>query len=67
METLLGRPVKRVPDLRNIIAFRNLLIHGYAVVEHERVLRIARDFLPNLRACVTVLLDEFGPMYPGAR
>ena len=67
METLLGRPVKRVPDLRNIIAFRNLLIHGYAVVKHERVLRIARDSLPNLRACVTVLLDELGQMYPGAQ
>ena len=53
---------KRVPDLRDIIAFRNLLTHGYAVVEHERVLRIAGDSLPNLRACVTALLDELGPI-----
>lgn len=27
----------RIPDLREIIAFRNLLIHGYAAVEHDRV------------------------------
>ena len=39
-----------VPDIREIIAFRNLLIHGYAAVEHHRVRRIAGESLPGLRA-----------------
>jgi uncharacterized protein with HEPN domain len=52
---------ERIPDLRAIIAFRNLLIHGYAVVEHDRVLRIARTSLPGLRSAIASLLDELGP------
>jgi uncharacterized protein with HEPN domain len=52
---------QRIPDLRQIVAFRNLLIHGYAVVEHDRVWRIAEASLPGLRAAVAVLLDELGP------
>ena len=41
---LLGRPVdliepsaSHVPDFRDSIAFRNLLIHGYAVINHDEV------------------------------
>ncbi len=52
---------QRIPNMREIIAFRNLLIHGYAVVEHDRVWRIAEVSLPGLRATVAALLDEFGP------
>lgn len=48
----------RIPDLREIVAFRNLLIHGYAVVEHARVLGIARSSLPGLRAAVATLLGD---------
>jgi uncharacterized protein with HEPN domain len=47
----------RIPDSGAIIAFRNVLIHGYATVEHERVWRIAETSLPALRAAVTALLD----------
>ena len=28
---------RRIPDIRDIIAFRNILIHGYAVIEHDQV------------------------------
>jgi uncharacterized protein with HEPN domain len=49
---------ERIPDVRQIIAFRNLLIHGYAVVQHDRVLRIVQDSLPLLKAKVTELLRE---------
>jgi uncharacterized protein with HEPN domain len=52
---------RRIPDIRDIVAFRNLLIHGYAVVEHDRVWRIAQASLPGLRATVAALLDELGP------
>lgn len=48
---------KKVPDLERIIAFRNLLIHGYASVSHERVWAIANDLLPRLQAVVATLLD----------
>jgi uncharacterized protein with HEPN domain len=48
----------RIPDIREIIAFRNVLIHGYAVVQHDRVWRIAELSLPGLRATVVALLDE---------
>ena len=51
----------RVPDLREIIAFRNVLIHSYAVVEHERVWRIAEGSPPVPRTTVAVLLDELKP------
>jgi uncharacterized protein with HEPN domain len=51
----------RIPDSRDIIAFRNLLIHGYATVQHDRVWRIAETSLPGLRVAVAALLDELGP------
>jgi uncharacterized protein with HEPN domain len=28
----------RVPDLREIVSFRNLLIHGYASIDHALIL-----------------------------
>jgi uncharacterized protein with HEPN domain len=48
----------RIPEYQRIIAFRNLLIHGYAVVEHARVWAIVRDFLPELASAVELLLSE---------
>ena len=50
-----------IAELRDIVAFRNLLIHGYAVVEHERVFAIVAVSLPALRAQVSALLGELGP------
>lgn len=37
---------QRIPDMRDIVAFRNVLIHGYAGIEHRRVWDIAQ--LPGL-------------------
>ena len=51
---------RRIPEIERIIAFRNLLIHGYAVVEHARVWAIAKESLPQLRAAADALLAEFG-------
>ena len=48
----------RIPDTPKIVAFRNLLIHGYAVVDHIRVWRIIHESLPALRATAKALLDE---------
>jgi uncharacterized protein with HEPN domain len=38
---------RRVPDYPQIIAFRNVLIHGYDKVDHERVWGIRRTLLPS--------------------
>jgi uncharacterized protein with HEPN domain len=47
----------RVPDLRKIVAFRNILVHGYAIVEHEIVWRAAvQEDLPALRRTLHELL-----------
>ena len=52
---------RRIPELAGIVAFRNVLIHGYARVEHPRVWRIVQESLPALRAAAAKLLDELGP------
>ncbi|WNK00456.1 DUF86 domain-containing protein [Thalassospiraceae bacterium LMO-JJ14] len=51
----------RVPDLSAIVGFRNMLIHGYAMIENARVWRTVETTLPELRTAVTALLDELGP------
>ena len=51
----------RIPDLPQIIAFRNLLIHGYATVDHPTVWETLQTQAPALRNCVAELLDEYGP------
>jgi uncharacterized protein with HEPN domain len=52
---------RRVPHLREIIGFRNILIHGYAAIDHDRVWRIIETSLPGLQATVSALLTELGP------
>jgi len=49
---------QRIPDIRDIIAFRNILIHGYVTVEHDRVWRIAQTSLPPLLRIVNEILKE---------
>lgn len=49
---------RRIPDVRDIIAFRNVLIHGYAGIEHIRVWDIAQSSLPGLRTVVAAPLEE---------
>ncbi len=51
----------RVPNLRKMVGFRNVLIHGYAVIDDGRVWEIVTTLLPPLRATVTALLTELGP------
>ena len=41
---------RRVPDLRKIVGFRNVLIHGYAVIDDGRVWEIVTTLLPPLHA-----------------
>ena len=49
----------RIPDLPQIVAFRNQLIHGYATVNVGTVWNITQNALPVLLSAVHSLLDEF--------
>jgi uncharacterized protein with HEPN domain len=48
----------RIPDLPRIIAFRNILIHGYATIDRELVRRVIHENLPELRVILAELLAE---------
>ncbi len=48
----------QLPDLPQIVAFRNQLIHGYATVNPSTVWTIAQNSLPGLITAVQALLGE---------
>jgi uncharacterized protein with HEPN domain len=50
--------IEMIPDSRKAIAFRNLLIHGYAAIRDEVVWDTAVNHLPNLLAKVNELLEQ---------
>jgi len=53
---------EHIPRLRQIIAFRNILVHGYASVDDENVWRIVHNDLPRLIGTIDVILGgENGP------
>lgn len=49
---------QRIPDLARIVAFRNILIHGYATVDDRLVWGVLEGQLPSLQQCVDELLDD---------
>ena len=49
---------EQIPDLPQIVAFRNILVHGYAVVDNQRVWRVVHESLPKLRDTLNRLLGE---------
>jgi len=51
---------QRIPDLGEIVDFRNLLIHGYATVDHGTVWRTVEDDLALLHNQLGALLSELG-------
>ncbi|HMA87309.1 MAG TPA: HepT-like ribonuclease domain-containing protein [Burkholderiales bacterium] len=50
----------RIPEHRKIIAFRNIIIHGYADVDDRIVWGVVEADLPKLRIAVAQLLAEEG-------
>lgn len=48
----------RITDYRRIIAFRNILIHGYAEIDNRIVWDIVESKLPMLHREVSALLEE---------
>ena len=52
---------ERIDGYRRIIAFRNILIHGYADVDDRLVWDIVQTRLPTLRTQIDGLLASFRP------
>lgn len=48
----------RVPNLAKAVAFRNLLVHGYELVENRAVWRTAQVPLVEMRAVLGHLIKE---------
>ena len=51
---------REIPELENAIAFRYILIHGYAEIDDQIVWRPMQESLPALRDRLTSLLDRLG-------
>jgi uncharacterized protein with HEPN domain len=49
---------ERISEYRRIIAFRNILIHGYAQIDHRLVWGVLDSKLPKLCQEVEELLQE---------
>jgi uncharacterized protein with HEPN domain/predicted nucleotidyltransferase len=52
---------KNIPDLPRIMAFRNILIHGYATVDDHLVWQLLVEKLPALQIVLRGLLDAERP------
>lgn len=50
---------RELPDVREIVGFRNLLAHGYFALDHRRVYDIATASLPELLAEVKIALQRY--------
>jgi uncharacterized protein with HEPN domain len=50
----------RIPHLRRIVAFRNILVHGYASIDHENVWHVIQVELPALQGTLGALLAPDG-------
>jgi len=48
----------RIPELRRIVSFRNILIHGYATVDDALVWQMLIDKLPGLQQALNELIDH---------
>jgi uncharacterized protein with HEPN domain len=46
-----------IPDLRRLVAFRNILVHGYANVDNALVWQLVEGRLPELETIVRALLS----------
>jgi uncharacterized protein with HEPN domain len=46
----------KITDFKQIIGFRNILIHGYSLLNHDRVWKVVEHHLPTLLTEVKALL-----------
>jgi len=50
----------RIPTVQRIIAFRNILVHGYDAVDNDVVWDVVETDLPELHRLVESMLAESG-------
>lgn len=50
---------EKIPHSRDVIGFRNILAHGYAEIDHNKVYDIAVRHAPDLLAAVRDALKQF--------
>ena len=50
---------EKIPHVRDIIGFRNILAHGYAELDHRKVYNIAIAHVPALLLAVREALRDF--------
>ena len=53
--------LNQIADHRKIIGFRNVLVHGYEVIDDQVVWQTIQNHLPVLKDQVEKLLATFGP------
>ena len=53
----------RIPECSQVIGFRNILIHGYASIDHATVWTAIQDSLPLLEQHASELLTELGETF----
>jgi uncharacterized protein with HEPN domain len=51
---------RELPEISQVIAFRNILIHGYTVIDDRIVWRTVQESLPILRERLSLLLARLG-------
>jgi uncharacterized protein with HEPN domain/predicted nucleotidyltransferase len=51
----------QLPDLPKVIAFRNVLIHGYATIDHQVVWDAIREDVPRLLTALNQMLGTAPP------
>lgn len=51
--------IQTISALRQIIGFRNVLVHGYSIVNHATVWGVIENDLPLLKVQTTELLNQF--------
>ncbi|MBY0263467.1 MAG: DUF86 domain-containing protein [Phycisphaerales bacterium] len=54
----------RFPEANELYRFRNILAHGYHIVDHEKVWAIIKHDVPSLRTKADVILSERPPLNP---
>ncbi len=53
-----GDLASKIPDLSDIVGLRNILVHGYAKVNLDRLWRVLHEDVPILRQHLQALLRE---------
>jgi uncharacterized protein with HEPN domain len=51
----------QIPEHRQIIAFRNVLVHRYAILDQRIVWRVIRSDVPALLGAIDSLMAGMGP------